>query len=121
MTRVRTALALTLALTVSPAAWALPPGEPPRLDASGDPLPPGAVARIGTARIRVQVPSGVLYSADGKLLVTADQARYVSLWDADGKEVRRFRLPYGYPQPLALSPDAKLLLLCSYGQSIFLW
>jgi hypothetical protein len=53
MTHVRTALALTLALTVSPAAWALPHGEAPRIDASGDPLPPGAIARIGTASIRV--------------------------------------------------------------------
>src|SRR4051812_46312091 len=101
MSQVRTAIALILALTASPAAQALPPAEAPRLDASGDPLPRGAVARIGTARIRVQVPSGVLYSADGKFLVTGDQACFVSLWDADGKEVRRFRLPYGHPQPLA--------------------
>src|SRR5438309_1878846 len=41
--------------------------------------------------------------------------------DADDKEVRRLRLPYGYPQPLALSPDGKLLLLNSYGQSFYLW
>ena len=93
----------------------------PRLDAFGDPLPPGAFARIGTARSRTVTPSAQLYSADGKLLVTTDMYRFVSLWDADGKELRRFRIPYGHPQPLALSPDARFLLLNSYGQSVFLW
>src|SRR5262245_42114663 len=121
MRHVRIALALTLALSAGPVAWALPPAEAPPLDASGDALLPGAVGRIGTARTRASVPSGVLYAVDGKLLVIADEARYVSLWNADCKEVRRFRLPYGHPQPLALSPDAKLLLLSSYGESFFLW
>ncbi len=121
MSHVQTALALTLVLTASPVAPALPPAEAARLDAFGDPLPPGAVARIGSARLHVRTPTGAMYSDDGKLLVTADQERFVSLWDADGKEVRRFRLPYGHPQPLALSPDAKLLLLNTYGQSFFLW
>jgi WD40 repeat protein len=121
MSHVRTALALILALTASPVAWALPPPEAPRLDALGDPLPPGAVARIGTARLRGGVAIGALPSADGKLLVTTDEDRLVSLWDADGKEVRRFLVPYGHPQPLALSPDAKLLALNSYGQSFSLW
>ena len=79
------------------------------------------LARIGSARLRVGSDPGALYSADGKFLVTTDQDRLVSLWDADGKEVRRFQVPYGYPRPLALSPDAKLLLLNSYGESFFLW
>jgi WD40 repeat protein len=121
MSHARTALALILALTESPVARALPPAEAPRLDAFGDRLPSGAVARIGTARLRGGAAIGALYSADGKLLVTTDEDRLVSLWDADGKEVRRFRVPYGHPEPLALSPDAKLLALNSYGQSFSLW
>jgi WD40 repeat protein len=121
MSHVRTALALSIALMASPGTQALPPAEAARLDAFGDPLPPGAIARIGTARLRVRGPAGALYSADGKLLVTIDQDRFLSFWDADGKEVRRFRLPHESPQPLALSPDAKFLLLKSSGQSFFLW
>lgn len=119
MPRFRTVL--TLILAVSVVGQALPAAEAPALDALGDPLPPGAVARIGTARLRVRTPNGALYSADGKFLVTTDQARFVSLWDADGKEVRRFQPPGGDPKPLALSPDAKLLLLSSYWESFFLW
>ncbi|HEY7200316.1 MAG TPA: WD40 repeat domain-containing protein [Candidatus Dormibacteraeota bacterium] len=114
MPHLHTALALTLALSAGPPA-AL------RLDAFGDPLPPGALARLGTARLRAGVATGALYSADGKILVTADGARVVSLWDADGKEVRRFRVPYGHPQPLALSPGARLLALSSYGESFSVW
>ena len=65
MSHVRTALALILTLTASPGVHALPPAEAPRLDAFGDPLPPGTIARIGTARLRVGIPTGALYSADG--------------------------------------------------------
>src|SRR5688572_24016264 len=121
MAHVRIVLALVLALTTCPVARAFPEAPPPRLDAFGDPLPPGAIARIGSARIGGRVAIGALYSADGKLLVTSDENRFLYLWDADGKAVQHFQVPYGHPKPLALSPDAKLLALNSYGQSFSLW
>lgn len=112
---------LLLALLGSVGA-ALAFGQPPGgRDLYGDPLPSRAIVRIGTTRFRTSVDPGALYSADGTLLVTTDQDRLVSLWDADGKEVRRFQVPYGYPRPLALSRDAKLLAMNSYGESLFLW
>ncbi|HYH65438.1 MAG TPA: WD40 repeat domain-containing protein, partial [Urbifossiella sp.] len=63
----------------------------PRTDAFGDPLPPGAVARLGTARLRH--PDGVhdvAFSPDGtRLAVTSDDGS-VSVWDAhSGRLVAR--------------------------------
>jgi RNA polymerase sigma factor (sigma-70 family) len=62
------------------------PAEKPlvRTDRHGDPLPPGAVARMGTLRFRHWAPvNGVVYSPDGKLLATAGSVdRQIRLWEA---------------------------------------
>jgi hypothetical protein len=84
---------------------------PVRVDASGDPLPPGALARCGTVRWRV--PGGALhvaYSPDGKLVAasgTADSS--VILFDSlNGRVIRRFE-PDERPCYLLFSPDGKSL------------
>src|SRR5439155_6241447 len=86
----------------------------------GDPLPPHAVARLGTVRFRSDDwVSRVAVVADGKQ-VLGSGSRAVILWDAaTGKEVRRFEAPGPrkvggglYPvriQSFAVSPDGKLL------------
>src|SRR5262245_29991249 len=80
-------------------AWAAPPLEaqaPPkddkkaRLDAYGEPLPPGALARLGTNRLRNggQV-SDIAFAPDGKILATCGADGTASLWDvATGKVLR---------------------------------
>jgi WD40 repeat protein len=61
-------------------------------DLSGDPLPDGAIARLGTLRWRAGSP--VLFGSllpDGKHLLTVNQDSQVQLWDlATGKVVREF-------------------------------
>ncbi len=47
-------------------AFALPLPAPPRFDAAGDPLPPGALARIGTMRFNTTPNSKPVVSPDGK-------------------------------------------------------
>lgn len=64
----------------------------PRLDAYGDPLPRGAVARLGTVRFRQRMdhgPAQLAYSPDGKTLLAVGHDG-MRLWDvASGLPVAR--------------------------------
>jgi WD40 repeat protein len=66
-----------------------------RKDLHGDPLPKGALARLGTTRWRHAAPvTYIAFVAEGKGLLTACQDETVRLWDrATGKEIRRFLNP----------------------------
>jgi WD40 repeat protein len=82
---IRSAIAvLLLGLAAAPA--------PAQVDAFNDPLPPGAVARLGTVRWRHGGAVFFVGLADGgKQLVTASQDGWLHVWDAGtGKELRRF-------------------------------
>jgi RNA polymerase sigma factor (sigma-70 family) len=72
--------------------------DPVATDAFGDPLPPGAMARLGTVRWRHGAPVHfVAMLPDGKTVVSAANDRFVRIWDfATGKELRRIG-----PGPLA--------------------
>jgi RNA polymerase sigma factor (sigma-70 family) len=94
----------------------------PRVDQHGDPLPPGAVARLGTVRFR---PGGnvysVAYAPGGKVLASGCSDGSVRLWDPKtGKEIRRFigrpEQPnsYNFVESIAFSPDGKTLA-AGYG------
>src|SRR5262245_33671754 len=73
-----------------------PAGEKPKaaVDLYGDPLPPGAVARLGTVRFRLASQhgiAGVAFLADNKTVLTA-AGQEVQFWDvASGRLVREFR------------------------------
>jgi WD40 repeat protein len=85
-----------------------------RTDRLGDPLPEGAIARLGTTRLRMMEDSlslvALAFSPDGKRLATASgNARTGQIWDtATGKEVQRF--PVNRTWTLAFSPDGKWLV-----------
>ncbi|HEX3150839.1 MAG TPA: WD40 repeat domain-containing protein [Gemmataceae bacterium] len=82
--------------------------ESPRVDLFGDPLPTGALVRLGTTRFRHDGRMlAVAYAADGKTLVTASEDDTVRRWDvATGKELKRFPAP-GFA---ALSMDGTFFL-----------
>jgi WD40 repeat protein len=97
-------------------------GRPARTDRHGDPLPDGALVRLGTVRLHhsAQVKV-VVVSLDGKLLASADGSRDVVLWDAaTGAERRRFEAARGFGvDVLAFAPDGKSL--ASGGDVIQVW
>jgi RNA polymerase sigma factor (sigma-70 family) len=66
-----------------------PVGQPLRLDLHGDPLPPGAMARLGTVRMRHPGAGPVVVLPDGRSLASIGQT--VKVWDlATGKLLREF-------------------------------
>jgi RNA polymerase sigma factor (sigma-70 family) len=113
----------------------LPPADQPaaveagkvvavRHDLSGDPLPAGALARLGTARWRHggQVFFAA-YSLDNRELLTVGQDGLARVWEsATGKEVRRFGPgEVGSLSRAAISADRKLLATSSKDRTITLW
>jgi WD40 repeat protein len=120
-----------VALAVGLPGWGEEPakGAPPakpRVDLYGDPLPVGAVARLGSARFRHGgAVHSVAFSADGKLLAaSSDGDNRIVIWDrATGRKLHDIPaaqrdLPATY---LRISPDGKRLYNSYwYGQNMTL-
>ncbi|HYV34983.1 MAG TPA: sigma-70 family RNA polymerase sigma factor, partial [Gemmataceae bacterium] len=82
-----------------------------RVDVLGDPLPEGALARLGTLRFRHAGPVNCsVFSLDGKTIFTASNDCTIRQWDiATGKELQRFIGNDRAIHQLALSPDGTRL------------
>ena len=92
-----------------------------RKDRYGDPLPPGAIARLGTVRLRHQgVISAAVFMPDGKTVIVADPAGGIISWDvASRRKIRQYnRTPLSIDEPLALSADDKTLVFCTWGGGV---
>jgi WD40 repeat protein len=91
----------------------LPGADPPaaRTDSLGDPLPPGAIARIGSVRFRHFHEVGSLgYCDDGKVLLTATSEEPIRLWEAaSGKPLGTLPFRAVHDGNLPLSRDGKRL------------
>jgi WD40 repeat protein len=96
-------------------------GQSARTDRYGDPLPPGAVARLGTLRFRdVQSFEALAYSPDGRYLATATSSYgRVHFWDvATGKICHTLESSHCLIRGLAFAPDGKTLATASIDDGI---
>ncbi|HWG41350.1 MAG TPA: WD40 repeat domain-containing protein [Gemmataceae bacterium] len=117
-------------MSLSAALHAEPPADSPkandkhtrRVNLFGDPLPPGAVARLGTMRLRYATCMAI--SPDGKVVATA-QGSSVHLWDAaSGKFLRRLTAPHSArgAYTIAFSPDGrKIAVMDHLGLDSVVW
>lgn len=108
---------LTLGLTLTAQ-------DPASVDASGDPLPVGAVARLGTLRMRHDAAITCQAVAnDGKLIATGG-GRTVRVWDAvTGRQLYALTINQNgravAPSAVCFSPDGKLLgAMGAYGMGM---
>src|SRR5262249_3679627 len=76
-----------------------------------DPLPPGAIARLGTTRLRhADSVSSIQFSPDGKILASAGFDRTVRFWDPATGAPRGQPLRYeDRISSIAFSPDSRTL------------
>ncbi|HEY7158925.1 MAG TPA: WD40 repeat domain-containing protein [Gemmataceae bacterium] len=86
----------------------------PRTDLYGDPLPRGAVARLGSVRFRfARVIKSLAFSPDGKRLA-GSSSRRITIWDvATGKRIREFKLDSVIVRLVGFAPDGKVLALAT--------
>jgi WD40 repeat protein len=104
--------------------------EAARKDRFGDPLPVGAVRRLGTQRLwHDSSVSLMAFSPDGKVLATAgnisrtDQELTIQLWEIpSGRRLARWVVQQGRDLlALTFSPDGKLLASAGWQNGVSLW
>jgi WD40 repeat protein len=99
-------------------AWGVPSPARAGNDLHGDPLPAGAIARLGTIRFRYHTfrTPHLAFSRDGQALVAAGEGVGIRVWDSTtGRVVRETPLGKFQVTGFALSPDGKLAAVGGYG------
>jgi WD40 repeat protein len=115
-------LAFGLAFALSLADDAKPDKPVPRVDAYGDPLPAGALMRLGTNRFRYGSSIySLAVSSDGKWIATGNSKSSnasVAVWEADtGRQAQLWTNQAHVVRGLAFSPDSKRVAVVNgYGK-----
>ncbi|HEV8066163.1 MAG TPA: WD40 repeat domain-containing protein [Planctomycetaceae bacterium] len=94
-------------------------------DLHGDPLPAGAILRLGTTRLRHSADLlSVAFSPDGRTLATVGNLDpEIRLWDVKtGRLIRAFRAPVADPPTVAaFSPNGARLAAACFRGGVQLW
>ncbi len=92
-------------------------------DRADDALPPGAVARLGSVRLRHgDIVQALAFTPDGRGLLAGAQDGSLVLWDvATGRERLRLLEKGLAISAVAVSPDGKFLASCIGGSQVVLW
>src|SRR5262245_21144455 len=99
-------------------------GAPARTDLFDDPLPTGAVARLGTERFRACGSAEALaYAPDGSSLAVAGGNGDVRVFDREGREWRRWTIGRGELRAITYSSDGKFVAAAGKHdcQTIVVW
>jgi hypothetical protein len=95
---------------------------PPKLDRNGDPLPPGAIARYGTARLRHGDIRGMMFTHDGKRLAVGFVNGWVTVWDvASGDVLAPLAGHENIITGLVFTADGKRLVSASHDCTALVW
>jgi WD40 repeat protein len=91
-------------------------------DRYGDPLPKGAITRLGTVRFCQPLPVSIAFSPDGKILASGGHDNRIRFWDPDtGKELMSLEGHSGLVNCVAFSRDVAVLASGSQDKDICLW
>jgi RNA polymerase sigma factor (sigma-70 family) len=105
------------------------PAKPAATDRHGDPLPDGALARLGTVRLRHKGMhwQTIAFSPDSKTMFTGGEDGKIRLWElTTGKPVgalqrqKAHTSQFGSPNAIALCPRGKVLAAAWQG-GLHLW
>ena len=91
--------------------------QQPATDLYGDPLPPGAIARLGTIRFRSgRFPSGLAFLPDSKTFVTVSREDIgIQFWEAEtGRLLREISVEPMTVEGFAISRDGKQFAVAGF-------
>ena len=104
----------------SPGETTEAPQDEELVDLYGDPLPTGAVARLGSIRMMDRALGKVIFSPDGAEIVTSSEDAYLIWQTTTGQRVGSL-VRENAAHPMAFSADGKILATAVYGGAVQLW
>jgi WD40 repeat protein len=96
------------------------PQDEELVDLYGDPLPTGAIARLGSIRMMDRALGKVIFSPDGAEIVTSSEDAYLIWQTTTGQRVGSL-VRENAAHPMAFSADGKILATAVYGGAVQLW